>query len=396
MTLTYNIPLILADEDGLYWENLLTESAKAYDACARYIRVNNIPLNVKSVHDEVYSWMRMDYPTIPAQGVVRIYKDVLAAIRSMKSNRAGNAVPEKKGLSMRLDKRLYSALDKTGISLTGARKGKRSRATFVLFPKAEEMFDKYKPADPLIFLRDGKFYLSVPFIVPDVEAKGDSCVGVDLGMKRLFVTSDGYYFKDKAYAGARRRLRYQKRCLQSKGTKSAKRKLKQISRKESNMSKDMCYRAAKALIDSTEATVIAMEDLTKIKKNTSKDKEGHKRKRHNNAISQVPFYKFRQILTYKALLAGKRVETVNPANTSQANSRSGKIDGTRKGCRYYCPDGIVLDADWNASINIGHRSKHPVSSAPPVDGGLRPLSGRRQSTRQSWTGSMPACKPLNL
>ena len=158
----------------------------------------------------------------------------------------------------------------------------------------------------------------------------------------------------------------------------------------------MCCRAAKALIESTEATVIAMEDLTKIKKNTSKDKDGHKRKRHNNAISQVPFYKFRQILTYKALLAGKRVETVNPANTSQTNSISGKMDGTRKGCRYYCPDGIVLDADWNASINIGHRSKHPVSSVPPVDGGLRPLSGRRQSTRQSWTGSMPARKPLNL
>ena len=97
-------------------------------------------------------------------------------------------------------------------------------------------------------------------------------------------------------------------------------------------------------------------------------------------ISQVPFYLFRQILSYKALLLGKKVETVSPKDTSQINCISGKKDGMRKGCRYYCPDNIVLDADWNASINIANRFyKHSNSFRVPIDGTLN-LSDRIQST----------------
>ena len=58
-----------------------------------------------------------------------------------------------------------------------------------------------------------------------------------------------------------------------------------------------------------------------------------------------------------------------------------KKDGTRKGCRYYCANGIVLDADWNASINIACR-KHSISFNTPVDGQLNFLD-RVQSITQS-------------
>lgn len=375
MTLTYNIPINLSDGDRLFWEQLLNESAKAYDECAERIRTKCIRLDIKAVHDEVYAWLREKHPIIPAQGIIKTYKDVISALRSMKSNRhKTGTTPTKHGLSLRLDKRLYANLDRSGISISGARRGKRSRVTFSLYPKVEEMFSKYTTADPLIFLRDGVFYLSVPFNVPETPVDGSTCIGVDMGMKRFFVTSEGNVFKDKAYADRRRRLRFRKRELKECGTKSAKRKLAMLKHKERNLSKDMCYRAANVLIRSTKASVIVMEDLNKIKQTTSRTKDGYRRKRHNNAISQVPFYKFREILTYKALLSGKRVATVSPVDTSRINSRTGKKDGIRKGCRYRCPDGVVLDADWNASINIGRRSKHPTSSSLPIDGRLNPLS----------------------
>ena len=52
-------------------------------------------------------------------------------------------------------------------------------------------------------------------------------------------------------------------------------------------------------------------------------------------------------------------------------------------------DGLVLDADWNAAINIAQRSKHPLSSeATPVDGGLTPLGGRPLSVGRLH------CKPI--
>ncbi|MBR3320916.1 MAG: transposase, partial [Exiguobacterium sp.] len=71
----------------------------------------------------------------------------------------------------------------------------------------------------------------------------------------------------------------------------------------------------------------------------------------NNAISQVPFYQLKQILTYKAPLRGKRVETVSPENTSRMDCRTQSTDGCRRqGCRFHAADGRVFDADWNAAI----------------------------------------------
>ena len=88
-------------------------------------------------------------------------------------------------------------------------------------------------------------------------------------------------------------------------------------------------------------------------------------------------------MTHKAQLVGKQVETVSPTWTSQTDSRSNKRDGERHGCRYYCVDGIVLDADWNAAVNIGNRANHPLSSVLPIDGRLIPLSGKALSTASS-------------
>jgi IS605 OrfB family transposase len=122
-----------------------------------------------------------------------------------------------------------------------------------------------------------------------------------------------------------------------------------------------------------------MEDLKKIKRNTSKTKEGYKRTRHNNAISQVPFYMFKEILTNKATLYGKKVESVSPTYTSQTDSRTGKRDGERRGCRYVCTDNVVLDADWNAAVNIAERGLHPYTKKTPLDGALNFLCGRAQS-----------------
>ena len=43
---------------------------------------------------------------------------------------------------------------------------------------------------------------------------------------------------------------------------------------------------------------------------------------------------------------------VNPAYTSQIDSRTGLLQGQRKGDRFHCLDGVVLEADANAACNI--------------------------------------------
>ena len=203
-------------------------------------------------------------------------------------------------------------------------------------------------------------------------------------MKRLFTTSEGYAFHDKTYLRERRKVRYLKRCLDSKGTKSARKHVRKLRHREYNLSKDMCHRACNELLKSTNTSYVVMEDLSKIKTNTSKTNDGFTRKRHNNAMSQIPLYMFKQILTYKATLAGKQVVSVSPVYTSQTDCRTNKKEGIRTGCRFYCTDGIVLDADWNASVNIAQKSKHPLScNNLPIDGRLLFLSGRHSSVCQS-------------
>ena len=54
--------------------------------------------------------------------------------------------------------------------------------------------------------------------------------------------------------------------------------------------------------------------------------------------------------------------------TSQTDSLTGKIEGDRKGRRFYTKSGPILDSDLNASRNIGSRSKHPISYGNILDG----------------------------
>lgn len=381
---TYNIPLVMSPESLDFWTNTLTQLQSVYNDCVNIIMDNDIPFALKSVHNAVYADMRNKYPELPAQAVIKTYKAVVSTLNSLKSNdRLDGKRPLKHSLSTPLDKYLYKKLTVDGVFLSGEAFGRPKFHKFQNFEQSLFMFSNYNTKDPTLFIRDGRPFLAVPFDVPDEPLSSEICIGIDMGVKRLFTTSDGFAFRDKTYLTHRRQIRFLKSKLKAKGTKSAKRHLKRLKHRESNLSDDMCQRAANILLQNTDAGVLVLEDLKKIKK--PKDKGPVQTKRNNNRLAQVPFYKFKKTLSYKAPLLGKRVVTVSPSYTSQIDSRTGKKDGARIKIRYYCIDGTVLDADWNAAVNIGKRSKnHPLSNHPlPVDGGLTFLNGRRQSIRQS-------------
>ena len=139
------------------------------------------------------------------------------------------------------------------------------------------------------------------------------------------------------------------------------------------------------------------------KKNTSKKKittesgetKEINRKRHNNRFGQVALKQLQSALEYKAPLVGKRVATVEPAYTSQNDCR-GIAKGKRLGTRYYAADDLVLDADWNAAINIANRYR-PSTFELPICGKLN-LGGRPSSTDQSreLLGNRGSLKPTGL
>lgn len=387
--ITYNVEMVFpSDECRSHFMELLEQTRNAYNECAKIIYDSSIPLDIKSVHNTVYPQLRSSYSKLTSNAVIAIYRNVMGAIRSIKSNKHKNAkIPEQTHLNHKLNRYLYTHLTADGIWLTTNTKRIRSHITFKAYPRLQEMFHKYVPGDPTIFFRNGKFYMSIPFKVPESPLQNNNCIGVDMGERRFAITSDGLMLNDKEYNARRRKIRYLKRCLQKKGTKSAYRHKRKLSHKEQNQSTDMCNHIANTIIASTTASIIVLEDLSHLKKNTSKSKEGFKKKSHNHRISQIPFYKFKQILSYKALLNGKRVETVSPFLTSQVDCTNGKKEGTRKNRRFYCSNGIVLDSDWNAAINIAHKSKHPFSFSTPYDGALKTWEAGCMSTTQSYCKS---------
>lgn len=379
--LTYNIRLeFQSQENRDSFIDLLLEHQKVWNYLSEYVFQSG-KIDKKVIHDKNYHQCRKLFPNCPSQVIIRAKDSVYATYKTIKSNKQLSKLQEpakQENLSIRLDKRLYTFMDNNKIKLTTT--GKRIICHYTPYDKFQDMFSKYSVCDPLLFVKDNEVWLSVSFEVNAPTLIENSCIGVDLGIKRLATTSEGLSVSDKKFLKEKRMLRYIKRTLQSKSqvtkSRSAQRKIQSLKRKEQNKNRDMSHFLANKILE-TKSNVIVMEDLGGIKTQTKKGKK------FSNKQSQVPYFELRRILTYKAPLHGKIVVTVNPAYTSK-NDYRGIEKGIRKGCRYYTSDGNVFDADWNASINIAERYatrkrvkgiELPVSFSVPLDGRLN-LTGK--------------------
>lgn len=315
--------------------------------------------SIVDLHTKFYREFRDSNPHIPAQIVIIAEQECLSKYRSIKSNKHKiSSPPIKKKLCIRLDKRSYSYKNEI-LSLISL--GERVKCKITTYKKLEELLSQYRFCDPLIFVRNNEVYISVTFEVQNKLVKMETACGVDLGKRMAAVTSEGKFYQDKKFNSEIRKLRFLKRKLQSKGTKSAKRHLKKLRRKEKNKNKNQSHLLANAILKDCKVNTVVLEDLKGIKKKKSKFQ-------NKNSISQVPFCQLKQFLTYKAPMFGKTVISVNPRYTSQIDHRTGEKDGTRLGRRYIGKDGIILDSDHNASVNIAKRSKLPVSYITILDG----------------------------
>jgi IS605 OrfB family transposase len=359
--ITYNTELLTDNQEDLDSLKSILESHRVVFNIASKEQFNEKKNSIVILHSKVYHPTRKQFPEINSQVIIKAEQECLAMYRSAKSNKHKIKKPiEKKNLSIRLDKRLYSFPTNKSIKITTSSGKKHFK--FKLYPKLVELLNKYKYkyADPLLYVNDNKIYISLPFDNKIEKQKSKLALGVDLGMRRVAACSDGRIIIDRKFNGDKRKLRHLKDSLKSEGTKSARRHLLKLRHKEANKNKNQTHCVANEILK-TNCDTIVLENLKGIK--AKKHKFQNKR-----AISQVPLFELRRILTYKAENMGKSVILVSPAYTSQIDSFSGIKEGVRRGCRFYALSGIVYDADLNASRNIGNRSKLPVSYGNILDG----------------------------
>ena len=223
-----------------------------------------------------------------------------------------------------------------------------------------------KQAD--LILRKGVFYLAVTVDAP--EATPDDpigAIGVDLGIVHLAVDSDGEFYSGQEVDKVREKTDKLKASLQSKGTKSAKRHLRELSGREANFRKNTNHIISKKLVAKAKCTsrLIALEDLNGIGQRT-KVRHSQRRRHHSWA-----FYQLRQFITYKAKIAGVLVKLVDPRYTSQTCPRCGFVSKHNRVSQssFVCQAcGFASNADLTGAINIASKAIVNLPIVSPLVG----------------------------
>jgi IS605 OrfB family transposase len=203
--------------------------------------------------------------------------------------------------------------------------------------------------------RKGKLFLFVTVDVPDGSPiDPEAWLGVDLGIRNIAFDSDGKPYSGEPTLALRSRIAKLRAGLQSAGTKSAKRHLRKLRRREQGFHAHTNHVISKSIVRKAKDTGrgIAVEDLTGIRDRVTVCK-GQRATLHSWS-----FFQLRSFLAYKAVLAGVALVAVDPRNTSRTCPECGNIDkaNRRSQAVFVCTGcGFVAHADHIGARNIASR-----------------------------------------
>lgn len=217
--------------------------------------------------------------------------------------------------------------------------------------------------------RDGVFFLYVTTDTPAPEpTEAEDFLGIDLGIVRLAVDSDGVVYSGEAVEKHRRVFAHRRRNLQRKGTRAAQRKLQKIRRKQARYQTDSNHVISKRVVAVARDTGrgIALEDLKHIRSRTTV------RRRHRARHANWAFAQLGSFVLYKAETAGVPVVKVDPRYTSQTCpacehvERANRLSQARFLCKRCGLDGL---ADAFAARVISARARAAVMPPTGVSDG---------------------------
>lgn len=303
------------------------------------------------LHYLVYYPMREKHPGMKANHIIcaaRIVSGVLLAGRTISRRKKRNQTkPIFRQPTIGYDARTSKI---TADHCTLATTGDRVRIDYRLAPYQAKFFDgTWKIGGAKLVHRKKGWFLKVS-VSKDAPAlrQGNKVMGIDQGIRQIAVTSENDFYPAGKLNLRTARLKERRGELKSKGTPSARKKLKSFSRRENRFRADVLHCTANSILSRCgDIDVIVLEDLSKI--------EGNKGRNMNRKLSNWGFAEFRRILTYKAEALGIRVDAVDARYTSQKCSACGIVrKSNRKQPKhlYSCKCGLVLNDDLNAARNI--------------------------------------------
>ena len=357
------------DVDG--HDTALATTQRAFNAAATWVaRVcwNEGITNTNTAHHRVYGQTRVDF-ALGAQLAVCARAKAVEAIKAVKAKKRDTCPTFGPRGSVRYDARTYRLMSLYQVSLNAL----EGRVVCRLLLGARQHGMLVDPAWDVggadLVWRGGVYYLHVTQNreAPQETEPDGGTLGVDLGIVNLATDSEGEHFTGKIISIVRGRYHLRRQRLQKVGTKNAKRRLRQMRRRESRFQSDTNHCISKKLVH--KATVarkaIALEDLSGIRERTTVQR-AHRYERHSWA-----FFQLRQYITYKAAWAGVPIHLVDPRNTSRTCSECGHCEKANRKSQesFLCQRcGFAANADYNAALNISRKERAAVNrptASPP-------------------------------
>lgn len=235
----------------------------------------------------------------------------------------------------------------------------------------EKYLDKGKLGTAKLVKTCGHYFLHVACTLDNPQFNKDNLkhvVGIDRGLRFLSTAYDEKgttsFVSGKNIIAKRCKYKRLRQQLQSKGTKSAKRRLKKIGQRENRWMSDINHQVTKTLVDKYgSGTVFTLEDLTNVRFATE---QVAKSKRYEQV--SWAFYQFEQFLTYKAELQGSTVAKIDAHYTSQRCPKCGIVDKQARNHakhEYHCEHcGYTSNDDRIGAINIQLLGTNWVTDKP--------------------------------
>jgi putative transposase len=317
------------------------------------------------LHYRLYETIRLE-TDLTAQMVALLFAKVAEAYKrgslNLRTFRAHGAIAfDSRILRYMLDKKMVSIWTVNG----------REKIPFICGEYQTQLLQGQRGESELCLV-DGEFYLMAVCDVEDPPLKTiDDCkgiIGVDLGIVELASDSEGNQYSGVAIRSLRRRMRKLRKGLQSCGSKSAKRHLPRVRRRQSRFTKWVNHNISRRLVETAAklGKALALEDLRGIRERGN----GFSREMRFE-LGNWSFYQLRTMIEYKARRAGIPVIPVEARNTSRTCSSCGYCDkhNRKSQSKFQCLScGFESNADLNAAQNIAFKARGNVTC--PIDGTL--------------------------
>lgn len=302
--------------------------------------------NKNKAHKDLYHILRKKFPNVPSALLQSVRDMALESVKALKFK----FKPSKSNTSgIRFDKRCCSI---RGNLLSISTLNKRQK-TLLSIPKYfQDIFDSWKFTGLQLTYNKQKdqIFVSLNYEKPDPSFQDGDVLGIDRGLKNIVYCSNSYKVSGKKRNRIKRKRAFQRKTLQAKGTRSAKRRLAALRQKEKRFSLNENHIISKDLI-SLPFQVFVLEKLSTQKNSKNRKKKG---KRFNRRISNWSYYQLELFLMYKAIASRKCVHFVDARYTSQKCNACGYIDKRNRNLEEFrCRKcGHSDHADLNAAKNI--------------------------------------------